>query len=478
MATLAGEASRLAEAVVTGEEKSYSTADRRLDKVLTGRRWGIPIMLGLLAVIFWMTISGANLPSALLAKGLFRLQDLLSGALLGLGVPLWLHDALILGVYRVAAWVVSVMLPPMAIFFPLFTLLEDMGYLPRVAYNLDRPLKRCGACGKQALTICMGFGCNAAGVVGCRIIDSPRERLLAILTNSFVPCNGRFPTLVNLILLFFVGTAAGPGQSVLSALLLTGFILLGAAATFAVTGILSRTVLRGVPSSFTLELPPYRMPTLQGMVIHAGERTWEYLKKAGTVILAISIVVWAAMAYPGLPEDRVQVHELTLAELQAQLGNAAPGSAQYGALEQAIQTENGRFSEETLRHTIAGRIGSAMKPVTRYAGFGWEANISLLGGLAAKEVIVTTLGTAYSLYDADENSGSLADFIAKDKNWTIPSVVSFLLFVLLYAPCFVSLVTIRMETGSAKWALFSFVFNTCVAMLVATTAYQILSRWS
>ena len=162
--------------------------------MLTGRRWGIPIMLGLLAVIFWLTISGANLPSALLAKGLFRLQDLLSGALLGLGVPLWLHDALILGVYRVAAWVVSVMLPPMAIFFPLFTLLEDMGYLPRVAYNLDRPLKRCGACGKQALTICMGFGCNAAGVVGCRIIDSPRERLLAILTNSFVPCNGRFPT--------------------------------------------------------------------------------------------------------------------------------------------------------------------------------------------------------------------------------------------------------------------------------------------
>ena len=212
VATLAGEASRLAEAVVTGEEKSYSAADRRLDKVLTGRRWGIPIMLGLLAVIFWLTISGANLPSALLAKGLFRLQDLLSGALLGLGVPLWLHDALILGVYRVAAWVVSVMLPPMAIFFPLFTLLEDMGYLPRVAYNLDRPLKRCGACGKQALTICMGFGCNAAGVVGCRIIDSPRERLLAILTNSFVPCNGRFPTLVNLILLFLLERRRGRGN--------------------------------------------------------------------------------------------------------------------------------------------------------------------------------------------------------------------------------------------------------------------------
>ena len=179
--------------------------------MLTGRRWGIPIMLGLLAVIFWLTISGANLPSALLAKGLFRLQDLLSGALLGLGVPLWLHDALILGVYRVAAWVVSVMLPPMAIFFPLFTLLEDMGYLPRVAYNLDRPLKRCGACGKQALTICMGFGCNAAGVVGCRIIDSPRERLLAILTNSFVPLQRAVPHAGQSYPALFCGNGGGAG---------------------------------------------------------------------------------------------------------------------------------------------------------------------------------------------------------------------------------------------------------------------------
>ena len=183
------------------------------------------------------------------------------------------------------------------------------------------------------------------------------------------------------------------------------------------------------------------------------------------------------MAYPGLPEDRVQAHEATLTELQTQLSAAAPDSDLRRSIEHAIQTENGRFSEETLRHTIAGRIGSAMEPVTRYAGFGWEANISLLGGLAAKEVIVTTLGTAYSLYDSGEDSGNLADFIARDKNWNIPSVVAFLLFVLLYAPCFVSLVTIRMETGSAKWALFSFVFNTCVAMVVATSAYQILFRW-
>ena len=283
--------------MVTGEEKSYSAGDRRRDAVLTGRRWGYPIMLGLLAFIFWLTISGANLPSSLLADALFRLQETLSGGLLGLGCPLWLHDALILGVYWVAAWVVSVMLPPMAIFFPLFTLLEDMGYLPRVAYNLDRPLKRCGACGKQALTICMGFGCNAAGVVGCRIIDSPRERLLAILTNSFVPCNGRFPTLVNLILIFFVGTAAGAGRSLLSALMLTGLILLGVGVTFGVTRLLSRTVLRGVPSSFTLELPPYRFPSMENIATHVWQKVKGFLVKAGTLILLMSVVLWLLQSF-------------------------------------------------------------------------------------------------------------------------------------------------------------------------------------
>lgn len=281
-------------------------------------------------------------------------------------------------------------------------------------------------------------------------------------------CGAKLPVFIVFSGVFFPGNEA----LVMFGLTLTGWVVAMLAAR-----VLRSSVIKGPATPFVMELPPYRMPTLQGMLIHAGERTWEYLKKAGTVILAISIVVWAAMTYPGLPEDKVQAHEVTLAELQSRLDASAPDSELRRTLEQAIQTENGRFSEETLRHTVAGRIGDAMEPVTRYAGFSWEANISLLGGLAAKEVIVTTLGTAYSLYDTEEDSGTLAQFIAKDKNWNIPSVVSFLLFVLLYAPCFVSLVTIRMETGSVKWALFSFVFNTCVATIVATTAYQILSRW-
>ena len=189
---LVAAAEEICKETVRYDKSTYHAADRRIDRVLTGKRFGYPVMILLLAFILWLTITGANYPSQLLSEGLFWIQDRLTDFFRYVGAPEWLHGALVLGVYRVLAWVVSVMLPPMAIFFPLFTLLEDAGYLPRVAYNLDKPFQRCRACGKQALTMCMGFGCNAAGVVGCRIIDSPRERLIAILTNNFVPCNGRF----------------------------------------------------------------------------------------------------------------------------------------------------------------------------------------------------------------------------------------------------------------------------------------------
>ena len=193
VAALVASAEKICRDTVQFHKNGYNEGDRKLDKILTSRFTGYPVMIGMLAVVFWLTITGANYPSQMLADALFRLQDQLTKAFMAAGAPQWLHGLLILGVYRVLAWVVSVMLPPMAIFFPLFTLLEDSGYLPRIAYNLDKPFKSCHACGKQALTMCMGFGCNAAGIVGCRIIDSPRERLIAMITNNFVPCNGRFP---------------------------------------------------------------------------------------------------------------------------------------------------------------------------------------------------------------------------------------------------------------------------------------------
>ena len=220
-------AEEICRGVVTFEKPDYNKRDHKIDGILTSRIYGIPIMIALLGVIFWITITGANYPSSLLADGLFWVEDQLTALFVSIEAPAWLHGLLVTGMYRTLAWVVSVMLPPMAIFFPLFTLLEDLGYLPRVAFNLDNFFKKACAHGKQALTMCMGFGCNAAGVVGCRIIDSPRERLIAIITNNFVPCNGRFPTLIAIITMFFAGMLTGPSQTIISTLILTGVIVLG-----------------------------------------------------------------------------------------------------------------------------------------------------------------------------------------------------------------------------------------------------------
>ena len=221
------------------------------------------------------------------------MEDRISELFLAIGMPVLLNDLLVHGVYRVLAWVISVMLPPMAIFFPLFTLLEDFGYLPRVAFNLDRCFKRCAACGKQALTMCMGFGCNAAGIIGCRIIDSPRERLIAMITNNFVPCNGRFPTMIAIITMFFVGSAAGAFSSVLSAAILAGVIVLGVLMTLLISKILSATVLKGVPSSFTLELPPYRKPQIGKVIVRSiFDRTLFVLGRAIVVAAPAGLIIW------------------------------------------------------------------------------------------------------------------------------------------------------------------------------------------
>ena len=420
VATLAGEASRLAEAVVTGEEKSYSTADRRLDKVLTGRRWGIPIMLGLLAVIFWLTISGANLPSALLANGLFRLQDLLSGALLGLGVPLWLHDALILGVYRVAAWVVSVMLPPMAIFFPLFTLLEDLGVLPRIAFNLDKGFARCNACGKQALTMCMGFGCNAAGVVGCRIISGKRERLIAILTNSFVPCNGRFPMLIALISLFLAGNSGGSAAGSLTAAgVLALVVVFSAAATLAVSFILSKTLLRGESSAFTLELPPYRVPRIGQVIVRSVlDRTLHVLGRAAAVAAPWGLAVYA-------------------------LANISAGG-----------------------ETLLSWFCSWLDPAARLIGLDGVILAAFILGLPANELVIPIMLMAYTSGSCLTEISSYAALseVLSGNGWTAMTAVSAVLFTLMHSPCSTTLLTIKKETGSIGWTAAAAVIPTAAGI--------------
>ncbi|MDO4581593.1 MAG: ferrous iron transport protein B [Bacillota bacterium] len=407
--------------VVGCAERRYDERDRRLDRLLTGRRSGYPLMLALLALIFWLTISGANYPSALLADGLFWLQDRLSELFIRLGAPDWLHGALVLGVYRVLAWVVSVMLPPMAIFFPLFTLLEDAGYLPRIAYNLDKPFQRCNACGKQALTMCMGFGCNAAGVIGCRIIDSPRERMLAILTNSFVPCNGRFPTLIALLTMFFIGTVGGPLSSLLAALLLTALIVLGVAMTLIMTRLLSQTLLKGLPSSYTLELPPYRRPQIGSVIVRSLlDRTLFVLGRAVCVAAPAGLVIWLLA--------NVNAGELSL-----------------------------------LQHTA-----DFLDPAARLLGMDGVILLAFILGFPANEIVVPIIIMTYLAQGSLLELGSLEQmrelFVAH--GWTWSTAVSVMLFSLMHWPCSTTLLTIKKESGSLRWTALAALMPTACGVLL------------
>ena len=404
---------------VTCERSQYAETDRRLDRLLTGRLTGYPVMLALLALIFWLTISGANYPSQLLADGLFRVQDRLTELFEYLNAPDWLHGVLVLGAYRVLAWVVSVMLPPMAVFFPLFTLLEDAGYLPRVAYNLDKPFKRCCACGKQALTMCMGFGCNAAGVVGCRIIDSPRERLLAILTNNFVPCNGRFPTLIALLTMFFVGTTGGGLSPVLSALLLTAAIVLGVGITFAVTKLLSETLLRGVPSSFTLELPPYRKPQIGKVLVRSVfDRTLFVLGRAAAVAAPAGLVIWL-------------------------MANITAGGV-----------------------SILAHCAAFLDPFARLMGLDGVILLAFILGFPANEIVIPIIIMAYTAQGSILELDSLAQMkdLFVQNGWTWVTAVSVMLFSLNHWPCSTTLLTIKKETGSLKWTALAAAVPTAVGV--------------
>ncbi|MBS7009584.1 ferrous iron transport protein B [Anaerostipes sp.] len=414
---------------VVYQTKDYSKGDRKLDHILTSRKTGYPVMIGLLAVVLWLTIIGANYPSEMLSKGLFWLEDRLVEFSRSAGMPPWLYSMLFSGVYRVLAWVVSVMLPPMAIFFPLFTLLEDAGYLPRVAYNLDRQFKRCCTCGKQALTMCMGFGCNAAGIVGCRIIDSPRERLIAILTNSFVPCNGRFPTLILLISLFFVGTKEGIGASVGSAVLLTLMILLGIAVTLAVSGILSKTMLKGFPASFTLELPPFRKPQIGKVIVRSiFDRTLFVLARAAAVAAPAGLLIWI-------------------------MANVSIGET-----------------------TLLGGFTSLLDPFGRIIGLDGVILAAFILGFPANEIVVPVMIMAYLSQGMITETGSLETIrqLLLHNGWTQTTALCMMLFSLMHWPCSTTLLTIKKETGSLKWTFAAFLIPTAAGCLFCFLTKQVM----
>ena len=412
-------AESIARETVTFSRTGQSRLDRRLDRIFTSRLTGYPVMAGLLALIFWLTLTGANYPSALLSRLFFKIQEMLDLGLDMIGTPWWIHRPLIDGIYRVLAWVVSVMLPPMAIFFPLFTLLEDSGFLPRIAYNLDKPFMRCRACGKQALTMAMGFGCNAAGVVGCRIIDSPRERLIAMLTNSFVPCNGRFPTLTALITMFFAGTAGGLISSLSSALLLTLFVLLGIGASFASSWLLSRTVLKGLPSSFTLELPPYRRPQVGRILLRSlFDRTIFVLGRAACIAAPAGLLIWL-MA-------NTELEGISL-----------------------------------LMHCCA-----FLDPLGRALGMDGVILAAFLLGLPANEIVLPLILMAYLSQGTILEFDSLTQLkeLLTANGWTWITALCTMVFSLMHWPCSTTLLTIKKESGSWKWTVLAFFLPTAWGM--------------
>lgn len=404
----------------------YHKTDRRIDGIMTGRITAFPIMILMLALIFWLTVKGANYPSQLISDALFGLQDDLSGFFIKINAPQWLHDCIVNGVYRVLAWVVSVMLPPMAIFFPLFTVMEDSGFLPRIAYNLDKPFSLCNACGKQALTMCMGFGCNAVGVTGCRIIDSPRERLLAVITNSLVPCNGKFPTMILLITVFFAGNMF---SSLTSSLILTAVIVFGMIATFIATRFLSETVLKGESSSFILELPPYRRPQFTKILIRSVfDRTLFVLGRAVAVAAPSGLIIWlfANISFDGL--------------------------------------------------TVLEHISAFLDPFARLMGLDGIILAAFILGFPANEIVLPIILMAYSASGTLPELGSTAEIgsALTANGWTKATAVCFILFSLMHFPCSTTLITIRKETGSLKYTLISAILPAVMGIVVCMIATEIM----
>ncbi len=409
-----------AECVRFGDENCFKR-DRKIDRVLTHKVWGVPIMAALLAVIFWITIYGANYPSELLSSAFGSLGAKLRGLLELTDAPDWLKGVLLDGIYRILTWVISVMLPPMAIFFPLFTLLEDLGYLPRAAFNLDRYFKRAGACGKQSLTMAMGFGCNAVGITGCRIIDSPRERLIAVLTNNFVPCNGRFPALIAIITIFFASGTGGFGGSLLSVGILILLILFGVLLTLLVSKLLSATILKGESSSFTLELPPYRRPQIGKILIRSLlDRTVFVLGRAVTAAAPAGLIIWLAA--------------------------------------------NVNIGGESILSICSG----ALDPFARLFGLDGVILLAFILGFPANEIVIPIMLMGYL------SSGVIAEYESLDslKNillangWTSVTAVCTLIFMLCHFPCSTSMMTMKKETGSIKWTLLGAVIPTAVGLIL------------
>lgn len=421
VSSIMDKAEKICKKVCTFENENYSSRDRKIDKILTSKYLGFPIMILFLGLIFWLTIVGANYPSQILFSLFEWIQEKLFLFVNWIGIPEWISNMLILGIYQTLTWVISVMLPPMAIFFPLFTILEDLGYLPRIAFNMDGFFKKCCCTGKQMITMCMGFGCNAAGCVGCRIINSPRERLIAIITNNFVPCNGRFPFLIAVATIFIAGTMNGIGATFISTLAVIFVILLGIFLTLLISKILSKTILKGMPSSFVLELPPYRKPQFGKVFIRSiFDRTLFVLGRAVSVAAPAGLVIW----------------------LFANIG----------------------FQDMSLLDIIA----NFLTPLANLMGLDGYILTAFILGIPANEIVLPIILMCYM------GNGSLVNLedtyqigqILINNGWTMLTAINVMIFTCLHFPCATTLLTIKKETGSFKWTLLSFIIPTVCGVLI------------
>jgi ferrous iron transport protein B len=422
VSSIYAEAERISRRVVRRSGERGSDWDQRIDRLVTSPLLGLPLMLIVLAVIFWLTIAGANVPSAMIASGLFWLEDQAAGLFDSVGSPWWLTGFVWHGVFRGLAWVISVMLPPMAIFFPLFTILEDLGYLPRVAFNLDFLFRRAGAHGKQALTMAMGFGCNAAGVIATRVIDSPRERLVAILTNNFVPCNGRFPTLIMLATIFVAAAFPPVVASLAAAGAVVGVVVLGVGFTLLMSWVLSRTVLKGEASAFTLELPPYRRPGIARILYTSLiDRTLFVLWRAILTAAPAGAVIWI-------------------------LGNIYVGGT-----------------------SLATHVANSLQPLGHAIGLDGVILLAYVIAIPANEIVVPTMLMVYMGTGMMTEMDSMSDLrtLLVDRNgWTMLTAVNLMLFSLLHNPCATTILTIYKETLSKKWAALGALMPLAVAFIV------------
>ncbi|MBM7655319.1 ferrous iron transporter B [Neobacillus cucumis] len=412
---------------ISYSKTKQDTRTEKLDHILTSPIFGFPIMITMLGVLFYLTIAGANLPSSMLAELFGFIEGKLTSLFQAIHAPNWIHGILVLGLYRGTTWVVSVMLPPMAIFFPAFALLENYGYLPRVAFNMDRLFKRVGAHGKQSLTMAMGFGCNAAAVISTRIIESPRERMLAILTNNFVPCNGRWGTLILFASLFMAANFTGGIKSLITTGVIVGIVLFGIIVTFFVSWVLSKTALKGVPTHYTLELPPYRKPKILDTVIRSSlTKSWSVLVRAVKVAAPAAILTWVfANIYIG--------------------------------------------DTSILMYAV-----HFLDPFGKLLGLDGFIMMAFILGLPANEIVVPILLMGYLSTGSLTEVDNLADLkqIFLDQGWTWLTALNMMLFSLLHYPCGTTLLNIYKETKSKKWTFLAFLIPTVIAIIVPLVITQ------